>query len=207
MCPLRGERARGLAPSAGVARASFLADPATVGWFNSSRQLHTNLRLTRRLIIGLSVMPPDKYLQEVLLLDLYARGVEGRASLSLGACEMELALCAGADETSLKVGPAQLQISPQAFPRLSSLLRTVSPGAYFRYLQKSPFRASSRLSMRSSGSATSPSSLWYLFNANIHPSPGALNRRKGMGNKRISVGRRLFHRCREMKGRRQEGSV
>ena len=70
MCPLRGEHARGLAPFAGVGEASFRADPATGGWFNSSRQLHTNLRLTRRLIIGLSVMPPDKYLQEVLLLDL-----------------------------------------------------------------------------------------------------------------------------------------
>jgi hypothetical protein len=40
MCPLRGERARGLAPSAGAGEASFWADPATVGWFNSSRQLH-----------------------------------------------------------------------------------------------------------------------------------------------------------------------
>jgi PilZ domain-containing protein len=40
MCPLRGERARGLAPSAGAGEARFWADPATVGWFNSSRQLH-----------------------------------------------------------------------------------------------------------------------------------------------------------------------
>ena len=31
MCPLRGERARGLAPSAGADEARFWADPATVG--------------------------------------------------------------------------------------------------------------------------------------------------------------------------------
>ena len=53
MCPLRGERARGLAPSAGAGEASFWADPATVGWFKSSRQLQTNLRLARRLFICL----------------------------------------------------------------------------------------------------------------------------------------------------------
>jgi hypothetical protein len=29
-----------LAPSAGAGEASFWANPATVGWFNSSRQLH-----------------------------------------------------------------------------------------------------------------------------------------------------------------------
>lgn len=71
MCPLCGERARGaatrgktsvmfadagemvsrpeLAPSAGAGEASFWADPATVEWFNSSRQLHTNLRLFFRI--------------------------------------------------------------------------------------------------------------------------------------------------------------
>ncbi len=31
MCPLRGERARGLAPSAGAGEAGFRAKPATVG--------------------------------------------------------------------------------------------------------------------------------------------------------------------------------
>ena len=49
MCPLRGERARGLAPSAGAGEASFWADPATVGWFNSSRQLHF---LIAQVILG-----------------------------------------------------------------------------------------------------------------------------------------------------------
>ena len=48
--------------------------------------------------------------------------------------------------------------------------------------------------MRPSGSASSPSSRWYLFNATIHPSPEALHRRTGTGNRRISVDRRLFHR-------------
>jgi len=41
MRPLRGECARGLGPSAGTGEAIFRADPVTVGWFNSSRQLHT----------------------------------------------------------------------------------------------------------------------------------------------------------------------
>lgn len=53
MCPLRGERARGLAPSsAGAGEASFRADPATVGWFKSSRQLHTMLVPARSPLNG-----------------------------------------------------------------------------------------------------------------------------------------------------------
>ena len=84
---------------------------------------------------------------------------------------------------------------------------TISPGAWFLYQQENPSRTSSRLSMCPSGSATSSGSRWYLFNARIHQSPEALNRRKGTGNRRISVGRRLFQRRGDMKDRRQEVTV
>ena len=73
--------------------------------------------------------------------------------------------------------------------------------------QHQPSRNSSRLSMRPSGSATSPSSRWDLFNARIHQSPEALNRRKGKGNRRISIGRRLFQWREDIKDRHQEGTV
>lgn len=53
MRPLRGERTRGQAPSTRYGAPCFRADPATVGRFDSSRQLHTILRLTRRLFIAL----------------------------------------------------------------------------------------------------------------------------------------------------------
>ena len=67
----------------------------------------------------------------------------------------------------------------------SSFSSSTFPGAYFRYHQQNPSRTSSRLSMRPSGSATSPSSRSYLFNARIHQSPEALNRCKGTGKRRI----------------------
>ncbi len=59
--------------------------------------------------------------------------------------------------------------------------------------------------MRPSGSGTSSSSRWYLFNASIHQSPEPLNRRKGTGNRRILVSRRLFQRRGDNEGSASKG--
>ena len=49
VCPLRGDRTRGLAPFVGVGEAGFRAEPTTVARFDSSRRLHTALRVSRRV--------------------------------------------------------------------------------------------------------------------------------------------------------------
>ena len=64
MCPLRGERARGPAPSAGAGEAGFRADPATVGWFDSSRQLHTKLARPGAPYLQVSLAPSFAILVE-----------------------------------------------------------------------------------------------------------------------------------------------
>ncbi len=43
MCPLRGDRTRGLAPFVGIGEASFRAEPMTGRPFNPGRRLHTLL--------------------------------------------------------------------------------------------------------------------------------------------------------------------
>ena len=40
MCPLRGDRTRGLAPFVGIGEASFRAEPMTGRPFNPGRRLH-----------------------------------------------------------------------------------------------------------------------------------------------------------------------
>lgn len=48
----------------------------------------------------------------------------------------------------------------------------------------------------------SASSRWYVFNASIRQSPEALNRRKGTGNRRTSVGVDQFSGVEIMMGQR-----
>lgn len=61
MRPLRGERARGLAPSAGADEAGFRADSATVGWFDSSRQFHFRISPAHPLSAPPKVQSPASY--------------------------------------------------------------------------------------------------------------------------------------------------
>ena len=47
VCPLHGDRTRGLAPFVGIGEAGFRAEPMTGCPFNPGRRLHTALRAYR----------------------------------------------------------------------------------------------------------------------------------------------------------------
>jgi hypothetical protein len=50
MCPLRGNRTRGLAPFVGIGEASFRAEPMTGRPFNPGRRLHRKSLKVRPLL-------------------------------------------------------------------------------------------------------------------------------------------------------------
>ena len=127
-------------------------------------------------------------------------------ALSVTPCQSKSAICAFAIPAAAPAADQPTTLSSALALHVLTLpapyLQTHTPTP-----QHQPSRTSSRLGIRPSGSATSASSRWYLFNASIQQPPEALNRRRERVTSEFRLAVESFNGVEIMMDRRQKVTV